>query len=405
MNRASRFVSRQVRANIVSVYIGRRRRRNRGSGVAWFVLFLIGATLIGGYALVQERLGRGLRIGGAAPTALPTVTPTRKVEDFVALAQESYNKGDYRAAIGYYDQAARRRPSDASLHVQAGRLLVFIGQALKAEQRARRAIELDPRSAEAKAVLCMALDWQGKVADAQTECEAALSLDPNSSMAHAYLSEVQTDAGNIAAAQESARRALDLDPQNADAMRNMGYANEQVGNYTEAIYYYERALELQANMPHVLISIGRAYTVLGQVPKSVLYYRRVLAFDPQNAEAHDRLGGALAAIGEFDQARLELNKAIELDPMRHTAFTRRGSLNFQVRRYEDAIVDYNRAITTSAMLSQTLSVVDYLNLSFAYQLVGECDQAIPLFNKTAEMAPADQDIQDKVAVGLKRCSP
>ena len=386
------------------MYIGRRGRRNRGNGAAWFVLILIGAILIGGYALVQERLGRGLRLSGSAPTALPTVTPTRRVEDFVASAQQAYHSGDYRAAIGYYDQAARRRPNDAGLHVQAARLLVFLGQAPKAEQRARKAIALDPRSAPARAVLCMALDWQSRLAEAQQECEAALEIDPDNSMAHAYWSEVQTDLGQISGARESIRRALELDPANADAMRNMGYTYEQTGGYAEAIYYYEQALKLQPNMPHVLIAIGRAYTVLGQVPKSILYYRRVIEFDPQHAEAHDRLGGALAAIGEFDQARIELDQAIELDPMRYTAFTRRGSLNFQRRRYEDAIADYSRAITTSALLGQTVTVIDYLNLSFAYQLVGDCASAIPLFNKTAEMAPADLDIQDKVAVGLKRCS-
>jgi tetratricopeptide (TPR) repeat protein len=385
------------------VYIGRRKRRNRGNGAAWVVLLVAGVALIGGYALVQERLGQGFRLGGQTPTPLLTVTPTRSVEDFAKDAREAYDRGDYRAAIGLYEQASRRRPSDADLVTQAARLMVFIGQAPKAEQRARKAVELDPRSAEARAVLCMALDWQSRYAEAQAECEAAVALDPASPTALAYLSEVQTDLGAIAAAQESARMALELDPEHADALRNMGYAYEQSGAYAEAIYYYERAVTAQPNMPHVLIAIGRAYTILGQVPKSVLYYKRVIEFDPRNAEAHDRLGGAYAALGEYELARQELDTAIDLDPARHTAFVRRGSLNIQTQRFENAILDYNQAITTSALVSATLNVVDYLNLAFAYQLTNDCAQALPWFDKVAEMAPADQDILDRVAVGRKRC--
>ncbi len=395
--------SRLLRANIGTVYIGSRRRRNRGNSIAWVALFLIGAILLGGYAVVQERLGRGVRLGSANVTPLPTVTPTRAVEDFVALAQQAYQQGDYRSAISFYEQAARRRPNDARLYAEPARLMVFLGQAPKAEQRARRALEIDASSVFARAVLCMALDWQGRVAEALTECRAAVEMDPNSSIARAYLSEALTDSGDFGGAREQARRALELDPQNADAMRNLGYSYEIAGDYSQSIYYYEEALKLNPNMPHVLISIGRAYTILGQPPKSVLYYKRAIEIDPQNAEAHDRMGGAYIAIGEYDLARAALNKAIELDPMRPSAFTRRGLLNFQQRRYESSVDDYVRAITTSQIVSGNISAADYLYLGFAYQWTDRCEEAVEAWNQALILAPGDESISQNVAVGLRRC--
>jgi len=385
------------------VYIGSRKRRNRGNGIAWFALFLIGAILLGGYAVVQERLGRGVRLGSADTTPLPTVTPTRAVEDFVALAQQAYQQGDYRSAISFYEQAARRRPNDARLYAEPARLMVFLGQAPKAEQRARKALEIDPSSALARAVLCMALDWQGRVAEALAECRAAVEMDPNSSIARAYLSEALTDSGNFGSARDEAQRALALDPQNADAMRNLGYSYEIAGDYGQAIYYYEEALKLNPKMPHVLIAIGRAYTILGQPPKSVLYYKRVIEIDPQHAEAYDRMGGAYIAIGEYDLAREALNKAIELDPLRPSAFARRGLLNFQQRRYEGSVDDYVRAITTSQIVSATITAADYLYLGFAYQWTDRCDEAIQAWNQAIAQAPGDEGIAQNVAVGLRRC--
>jgi tetratricopeptide (TPR) repeat protein len=385
------------------VYIGSGRRRNRGNGSTWLILLLVGLILIGGYALVQQRLGNNL--GFASPTtALPSVTPTRSVENFVAMAEDAYRKGDYRAAINYYDQASRRRPNDVSLYALSARLMVFLGQAPKAEQRALKALQMDPSNAPAKAVLCMAIDWQGRVKEALPICHAATELDPKSSMAFAYLAEAQVDNDDVRGGRASAQKALDLDPKNEDAMRNLAYTYEQGGSYPDATYYYEETLKLNPNMPHVLIATGRAYVYQGQIPKGILYFKRAIEVDPINAEAYDRLGGAYFAIGEYDQSRIALDKAADLEPMRVTVWTRKGILDFQVRKYEAAVADYTRAITTSQIVSGTLYITDYINYAFALQLIDDCAHAIPVFNQVGTMAPGDKDVQDKVAVGLKRCS-
>ncbi len=386
------------------MYIGSRRHRKRGNGAAWLILFLIGVILIGGYALVQQRLGNGFNLSGAEPTPEASVTPTRSVENFIIQAEEAYKKGDYRSAINLYDQASRRKPNDAGLYALSARLMVFIDQAPKAEQRAQKALQLDPKNASAKAVLCMAIDWQGRYEEAVALCQEATQLDPRSAMAFAYLAEAQTDNGDILGGRASAQQALQLDPKSEDAMRNLAYTYEQSGDYGQAIEYYLKTLDLNPNMPHVLIALGRCEVIMGQVPKAVLYFKNAIDVDPQNAEAYDRLGGAYFAIGEYGLSRTALDKAVELDPMRVTAFTRRGILNFQVNRYEDAVSDYTRALTTSQIVSATLTVVDYINYGFALQLSGDCTHAVDIFTQASSMAPTDQDIQDKVTVGLKRCS-
>jgi tetratricopeptide (TPR) repeat protein len=392
-----------VHANIQSVYIGGGRRRKSGNGLAWLILLVIGAALIGGYALVQQRLGNGLSLSADKTTPLPSVTPTRSTEDFVALAEDAYKKGDYRAAIGFYEQASRRKPNDPSLYALPARLMVFIGQAPKAEQRVQKALQLDPNNAMAKAVLCMAVDWQKRYTEALALCQEATQLDPKSSMAFAYLAEAQTDNGDTRSGLASAQQALTLDPRNEDAMRDLAYTYEQTGDYNDAIANYEETLKLNPNMPHVLNAIGRCYVIIGQVPKAILYFKRATDADAQNAEAFDRLGGAYFAIAEYDLSRIALDKAIELDPTRVTAFTRRGMLNFQVRRYEASVADYTRAVTTSQVVSYTLTAVDYINYGFALQLTDTCAKAIPIFNLAGSMAPNDSDIQDEVKVGLKRC--
>lgn len=382
-----------------------KRRRRSSSGIFWTGLFLMAALVAGGYLLVQQRLGNGIQFGRNVRTPTPqiTVTPTRSVNDFLLQAQEAEQHGDYRAAIDFLDKASRRRPNDADLLRRVARLLVFTGQPEKAEQRARKALEIDPNHLPSKAVLCLAIDWQKRAKEAVDLCNAVVAADPKYAVGHAYLSEALADDGDFASAKSAAETAVDLDPHSADALRALGYAYDAFGRYDDALYHYGRALERDPNMPHVMNAIGRIYLIQGNADNAIKTFQRAVEMDPGNDEAYFQLGGAYQYIGEFGKARVALDKAVELNPLRLKAWTRRGEILFAQRGYFDAIDDYRQAITISQQLSQTLTPYDYLTLGFALQITQNCEQAIPYFNKVLELAPEDANLAESVRVGFKRC--
>jgi len=382
-----------------------RRRKRGGGGAFWTTLFLIAALVAGGYLLVQTRLGNGIQLGRnvRTPTPAPQATPTRSVNDFVRLADEATARGDYRAAIDYLDKAARRRPNDPDLHRQAARLLVFIGQPAEAEKRARKALEIEPNHLPSRAVLCMAMEWQKRIAEAVTECQAVVEADPAYATGHAYLAEALADQGNFEAARAAAQTAVDLEPDNPDALRNLGYAYDVFGQYDTALYHYQRALERNPNMPHVLTAIGRIFYVTGQTSNAIKTLDRVVAMDPQNADAYFQMAAVYQFIGEFDKASEALDKVIEFDPTRIKGWTRRGEVKFQKRNFFGAVEDYSQAITLSQTISESLTGIDYQNYGFALQWIQECDKAIEMWNKALELEPENEVIRGNVDVGLRRC--
>jgi tetratricopeptide (TPR) repeat protein len=386
------------------------RRKKRGSPLAGF-LVLAAVLVAGGYLLVQMRLGNSFTLGRRQPTRTPTAqaTPTRNADDFLRLAEASENDGDYRKAIEWYDQAGRRRPNDPDLHRRVARLLVFLNDPVRAEQRARKALEINPNHASSKATLCLAIEWQKRIDEAIVECEAAIQLDPKLSIAHAYLAETLADkaatsgGSDIAPALVAAQQAVDLDPKNVDALRNLGYVNDIFGRYDNAIFNYQRALEISPNMPHVLNGLGRVYYTVGRADSAIETFRRVIRIDDKNAEAYEWIGLAQTAIGEFEKARLNLDKAVELDPNRLTALTRRAGLRFGRFDYEGAIQDYTAAISLSQKISETLTVIDYRRLGFAYQKIDDCDSATRSWDKALALSPNDQATIDDVQEGYRRC--
>mgnify|MGYP001162900103 CR=1 FL=1 len=369
------------------------------------LLLVLGALIAGGYLLVQSRLGNGLAFLPAAATPAPLPTPTRSVDSFVSEAEAIRNSGDFRKAITIYEQALRRRPNDAGLQFQIVRLMVFTGQAVKAEPRAARAAQTEPGSALLKAGLCLAQDWLDKVKEAVVTCREAVALDPNNSFVQAYYAEALADAGNYRDALAAARLAIDLDPLNADAHRNLGYAYELATNYSQAIVYYQRALDINPNLPHVLLGMGRTYAALGQGSKAIFYFDQTTLMDPLYAEAWERKGATHIALLESEKAVEALNKSIEIDPTRYTAFARRGEANFYIRLYERAIADYTRALTTAQTISQTITPNDYIFLGFSYFNVSaeQCPQAIEAWRKALSMAPESEYVVEYVDSGLRKC--
>ena len=381
-------------------------RRRSNSGCVWSVLLVIAALVVGGYLLVQTRLGYGIQLGRnvRTPTPAPTATPTRSVDDFIRAAEEATARGNYRAAVEAYDRASRRRPNDPDLHRRAARLLVFIGQPEKAAQRVRKALEIDPNHLPSRAVLCMALDWQKRIAEAVAECQAVVAADPNYATGYAYLAEALADSGDFNAALAAAQTAVDLEPDNADALRNLGYVYDVFGRYDIARYHYERALERSPKMPHVLSAIGRIYYVTGQTANAIKTFQLIIEMDPQHAEAYQQLGMVYRFIGERQKAREALDRAIELEPTRVRALTERALLNFQVRNYFGSVEDYTRALTITQQLGTSLGAIDYLYYGFAYRWIQECDKAREMWAKSLELAPNDPEIKANVEAGLAACS-
>lgn len=384
---------------------GDSRRRRRNAGPPWGLLLVLAALALGAYVLIQTRLGNALSLIPVAATPAPTPTATRSVESFAREADDIRDTGNYRKALPIYEQALRRKPNDIPLQFQIVRLLVFSGQASKAESRALKMVQLAPRDALARAGLCLVQDWLGKVSEALASCREAVALDPANSTAQAYLAEALADNANYTEAVKTARTAVELDPQNVDAYRNLGYAYEMATNYSQAVVYYERALQINPNLPHVLLALGRVYAALGVGTKAIFYFDQAISVDPLYAEAWERKGATHAVLGEADKALEALNKAIEIDPTRYTAFARRGEANFNARLYENAIVDYTRAVTTAQALSQTITANDYIFYGFAYFNVSadNCPQAVEAWRKALTLMPASDYVQEYTASGFRKC--
>jgi tetratricopeptide (TPR) repeat protein len=135
---------------------------------------------------------------------------------------KSNSQADVEESIRYFDDAIKRDPTFAPAYVglaEAYDLLgsIFMGappekvrpQVMSA---ARKALELDPESAEAHVLLAGVQQVQWQWPEAEAEYRRALELNPNDAAAHLGFADWLLCHGRTEEALEWARRGRELDP-------------------------------------------------------------------------------------------------------------------------------------------------------------------------------------------------
>jgi tetratricopeptide (TPR) repeat protein len=131
-----------------------------------------------------------------------------KAYDMLGLAQEELE--DDAVVVRTYQQAIelteQQKVKDESAYLHLAKFLWLRNRFEGSLPAARRAVELNPKSAEAYYVLGRVLDKLGRDAEAKKALEQSIGIDPNYSESHYLLSRIFVRQGN----QEEAGKSMKL---------------------------------------------------------------------------------------------------------------------------------------------------------------------------------------------------
>src|SRR6202522_2998138 len=191
----------------------------------------------------------------------------------------------------------------------------------KAEHYFQQAIDGDPTYAAAYSGLAdcnSGLTWHGFKSPAEALPKAyaaarkALEIDPESAEAHASLGLVMSHRWDWAGAEAEFRRALQLDPQYANAHHWYGDYLSIRGRHGEALAEAKHALELDPLNLMISTWLGLRYYMARDYPRAIDQNRNSVELDPNFAAAHLLLGEDYRGVGLHSEAVNELKKAASL---------------------------------------------------------------------------------------------
>jgi TolB-like protein/Flp pilus assembly protein TadD len=253
-----------------------------------------------------------------AEQARVAAIPTRNLQ-----AWESYQLGKQRMAkrtgpslidaVEFFQKAIDLDPEFALAYADlAGSLILRRNLSdmpwddatvVKAETAVAKALELDPKLAEAWAssgLIAMNSDQPDR---AETVLRTAIDLNPNYATAHHWFSQVLAGRGRLDEALGHAEKAAALDPLSAIINLNLAGALEWDGRFAEAETRYRRAVAIDPAMPFGYGAIGSRYAYsLNRFADAVPFLKKASDLDPGNVAFLFGVATVRFDLGEVSEA-------------------------------------------------------------------------------------------------------
>jgi DNA-binding winged helix-turn-helix (wHTH) protein/Flp pilus assembly protein TadD len=184
----------------------------------------------------------------------------------------------------------------------------------RARTYAQRALQLDPNSSEAYAVLGLISSkaMKGAVAAPQTGLglsylRRAIALDPASASAHEWYGMSLFEQGHVQQAYFELSKAAQLEPTSVSTTAWLGTTAYLQGHYGDAIAYARETLDLSPQRDDAYVTEGLAYQALGDEVRAAASFRSLgkICTDCQ-AESAALLAALYAHERQMDRARAQL---------------------------------------------------------------------------------------------------
>lgn len=215
---------------------------------------------------------------------------------------------DWRLAELHFKRALALDPDSADTMWMYAHVHSNLGRHEEALAMAARARELDPLSSLIHAMEGQFLLHSGRTDEAVARLEEAIELDPRSRVAHLFASNAYIAQGRFESAIEHARIAHDLCPINSSARANEAYAHAKAGRLSKAHEILDFLKDLATKRYVAASSIALIHNALGRTNEAFTWLERAFeqrvpwlvfsAVDPKwkNLANHPRYEALLRAL-------------------------------------------------------------------------------------------------------------
>ncbi|CCD93767.1 putative O-linked N-acetylglucosamine transferase, SPINDLY family; TPR domain protein [Bradyrhizobium sp. ORS 375] len=226
-----------------------------------------------------------------------------------------------------------------------------------------RAVDIDPRAADAQSDLGVSLSRLGRHEDARARFERAIALKPNFPAALTHLGNALMSLFRFEEAIAAHDRAIALKPDHAEAYANRGMALMFTSRNGEAAQNFDRALSLQPRLLTALFGKGVASMNLRDFDAALAALNAALAINPKAAAVIAQRGRAYQELGRFAEAEADFDAALALEP-----------------RLEEALCGKAAVTLVNGNIAPAISVINKVleqnpNSEIAWTLLGVCAAA------------------------------
>jgi tetratricopeptide (TPR) repeat protein len=253
----------------------------------------------------------------------------------------------------------------AAVQMTSGMIHAAQGKSDIGMEELEKAVNLDPKSADAQGLLANAYRKQGRTEDAKKEFQQAMDLDDEDWRWPYLMGAMQIDTGDFTGAEKSLKDALDKTPENARVLYNLGLVYLKESRLDEAQKALQKSVDLDPRADPIM-ALGQVFYRKSDFANAIAWYKRATDVAPNQFDSWGNLAEAYAADGKHETEAAE-------------AFKKAAVLAEEEKKRtpDDAY--------TISMLGKY------------YASLHETEQALPLLRKAIALAPKDPETVESVA--------
>ena len=289
------------------------------------------------------------------------------------------------AALEILDPLATEQPNAAAVHLELGIARSEAGRGCEAVGALRRAVQLQPGSADAWRLLADALDGEGDAegADqARAHYIKAATKDPRLMEAAAALVD-----NNLPLAEARLRTHLAAYPKDVAALRMLAEVAGRLRRFADAEALLEECLQLapsfDAARHNYAVVLNRAAKPAAALPQ----VERLLAKEPHNPGYLNLKAAILANLGEYAGAIAVYRGVLDAHPQQPLIWMSLGHALKTEGESEQSIAAYRRAIEMRPSLGEAYWSLANLK---TFRFSGEDVAAMRRVLARPELTPADR---------------
>jgi tetratricopeptide (TPR) repeat protein len=356
------------------------------------------------------------------PLFIPTNTPTRSPELYVADAENLVSQGKYGQAIQVYQEVIRVDPHTPSYYLAISRLYIYSGDYPDAITYASDVLLLNSNNDQAYMLRAWAQALQGSYTDADASITEAQKINPTSPQIFAIQAlvlaeESQGGAGLLDTMQkaiDASHTAVTMAPDALETHWARGRVLEITSNYTDAVTEYQAAISINGNIAELHLALGRVYRALEDNDKAIEEFSRANALDPANPEPDLYMSRAYGNSGEWAKAIQFAQQAVQEAPSDASMLGNLGWAYYHNLQYQDAVMTFDLAIHGGTASDGTIvaglkldygrSAEYYYTYGLALSHLGYCGQALQIAQALQQGVATDQTSQDNATEIISECT-
>ncbi len=279
---------------------------------------------------------------------------------------EAYQDGDYQNAVYLFKQAITQEPSEDAYYCN-------LGQAYCAQGYYEEAIESFTQAAQLGSSLFYSYRGMGLAYSGLEEYDKAI--------------ESFNQAIEAAGSLDSSCRL--------DVVGYRAEAKTAIGDYTGALGDYNQLIEANYRLRDIYQLTGDVYLLMDDVDQALHCYQECLNIDNRNYEGYLTMAEALKK-AEADEARqVVLNAALEVIPYEAEDWCYRGRVYLELDQIDEAFSAFEESY------NKGYSQAGYY-LGYCYELQGNSDEAIHLYQEQLRHDPNDAGLYNQLASCMVR---